>query len=99
MNLRFRILITLICSMIQAHAQSKLERGKSLFDQKKYSEVKTILEAIKSDDTDFAASQYYLGRVAFIEKKYDDAASYFKEAAETNNKVAEYQVWLGDTYG
>ncbi|HEY3430096.1 MAG TPA: tetratricopeptide repeat protein, partial [Cyclobacteriaceae bacterium] len=36
---------------------------------------------------------------AFDQKEYDDAADYFEEATEANDKEAEYFVWLGDTYG
>ncbi len=99
MNAHFRILFILFWIVIQSQAQSKLEQANSFYDQKKYSQVKKILEPIEKDNPDFAMSQYYLGRVAFDEKNYDDAVSHFKEAAEANNKVAEYQVWLGDTYG
>ena len=93
-----KIVFTLFWVVTQVQAQ-RLDQAKTFYDQKKYGEVKKILEPIKKENADFAAARYYLGRVAFDEKKYDDAADYFKEATEANNKVAEYQVWLGDTYG
>jgi len=93
-----KIIFTLFWIVTQSQAQG-LEQVKNLYDQRKYDQVKKVLQPIKKDNPDFAVSRYYLGRVAFDEKKYDDAADYFKEATETNDKVADYQVWLGDTYG
>ncbi|HEV8513227.1 MAG TPA: tetratricopeptide repeat protein [Cyclobacteriaceae bacterium] len=98
MNRTIKIVFTLFWIVTQVHAQ-RLEQAKNLYEQKKYDQVKKILGSIEKDNTDFAAARYYLGRVAVDEKKFDDAVDYFKEATEANGKVAEYQVWLGDTYG
>src|SRR6478736_6979263 len=98
MNRTIKIVFTLFWIVTQVHAQ-RLEQAKNLYEQKKYNQVKKILGSIEKDNTEFAAARYYLGRVAVDEKKIDDAVDYFKEATEANGKVAEYQVWLGDTYG
>lgn len=78
--------------------QSKTEQAKKLFEDKKYTEAEKILSPIDDEDRDYAAAQYYLGRIAFDQKKYDAAADYFEEATEANDKVADYFSWLGDTY-
>ncbi len=98
MKLYFKIAFVLF-SIVQVQAQSKLDLAKTFYEQKKYSQVKKILEPIEKKDTDFAAARYYLGRVAYDEKRYDDAVNYFEAATEANNKVADYYSWLGDTYG
>lgn len=83
-----------------AFGQSSLDKGKRLFEQGKYAEATGILDAVDEDDGNYAAAQYYLGRIAFADKKFDDAADYFEEATESKNgEVAEYYTWLGDTYG
>lgn len=83
-----------------AFGQSSLDKGKRLFEQRQYAEANGILDAVDEDDSDYAAAQYYLGRIAFANKKFDEAADYFEEATESRNgEVAEYYTWLGDTYG
>jgi tetratricopeptide (TPR) repeat protein len=83
-----------------AFAQSpKIEQGKSLFEAKKYDEASKIFTPIDDDSKDYAAAQYYLGRIAFEKKEYDDAADFFEEAVDANDKVADYHDWLGNTYG
>ncbi len=84
---------------LTSFGQSKTDQAKKLFEERKYEESKKLLSPIDEDDRDYAAAQYYLGRIAFAKKEYDDAADYFEEATEANDKEAEYFTWLGDTYG
>jgi tetratricopeptide (TPR) repeat protein len=80
-----------------AIAQSNIEQAKILFGQKKYDQVKRLLSVV--DDTpDYAVAQYYLGRVAFEEKKFDNAVDHFEEATEGNPNEGDYFMWLGDAY-
>jgi tetratricopeptide (TPR) repeat protein len=96
MRLFFPLLL-LSCSLF---AQSpKIDQGKSLYEAKKYDEAVKFFTAIDDESKDYAAAQYYLGRVAFDKKEYDDAADFFEEAVDANDKVADYQEWLGNTYG
>ena len=84
---------------IHASGQSKIDQAKKLFEERKYEESIKLLSPIDDDDSDYAAAQYYLGRIAYAKKEYDDAADYFEEATEANDKQADYFTWLGDTYG
>jgi tetratricopeptide (TPR) repeat protein len=95
LQLVFAFLLISICAL----GQTKIEQAKALFEQNKFDQVKKMLTPIAEKDGDYAAAQYYLGRVAFEEKKYDDAQDFFEEAVDTNNKVADYHNWLGNTYG
>ena len=80
-------------------AQPKIDQAKILYEQGKYDQVIKLLSNVSEKDADYAASRYYLGRVAFDKKEYDEASDYFEEAIEINNKVADYHNWLGNTYG
>jgi tetratricopeptide (TPR) repeat protein len=91
------VLLTLIT--LNLSGQSKIDQAKRLFEDRKYAESEKLLIPIDDDDRDYAAAQYYLGRIAFAKKEYDDAADYFEEATEADDKVADYFSWLGDTYG
>lgn len=82
-----------------ADGQSSIDKAKALYESKKYSEASKLLESVDDDHSDYAAAQYYLGRIAFDQKEYDDAVDFFEEATEANDKIADYFVWLGDTYG
>jgi tetratricopeptide (TPR) repeat protein len=84
---------------LTSFGQSKIDQAKKLFEDKKYEESKKLLSPIDDDDRDYAAARYYLGRIAFDKEEYDDAADYFEEATEANDKQADYFTWLGDTYG
>jgi tetratricopeptide (TPR) repeat protein len=93
------IAVFLLVSAGNSFAQSKLEQAKNFYEQNKPEQVKKLLNTVGEKDADYAAAQYYLGRVAFDEKNYDDASDYFEEAVEANDKVADYHNWLGNTYG
>ena len=89
-------LLPVACAM----GQSGVDRGRQLYEEKKYAEAITVLNAVKEDQADFARAQYFLGRVAFDQKRFEDAADFFVEATEAKNgNVAEYFSWLGDSYG
>lgn len=92
-----RVLLFILIST-QAIAQSNLEKGKKLWDDKNKSEAKKILLSINDESKDYAAAQYYLGRIAREENNLDEAEDYFEEAVEYDQKVADYFMWLGDTY-
>lgn len=99
MNRSFRLAFAFLLISLCAVGQTKIEQAKALFEQSKYDQVKKILAPIGEKDSDYAAAQYYLGRVAFEEKKYDDAQDFFEEAVDADDKVADYHSWLGNTYG
>ncbi len=80
-------------------AQTPLENGKLLFENKKYEEAKVILKGVKKGSKEFEGAQYLLGRIFYDQKNYDDAADYFNEAIDANEKEADYYTWLGNTYG
>ncbi len=74
-------------------------KAKALWESKKVAEAKKILLTVKEDNKEYAEAQFYLGRIAFDEENYDDAEEFFDEAIKTNDKVAEYHNWYGNTLG
>jgi tetratricopeptide (TPR) repeat protein len=93
-----RILLFMFLATFSAFSQS-VSTGKQLWEQKKYADARKQLLAIKKDNKDFATAQYYLGRIAFDEKKYDEAEEFFETAIDANGKVADYHTWYGNTLG
>ncbi|HAN76397.1 MAG TPA: hypothetical protein DCQ31_00815 [Bacteroidales bacterium] len=96
-----KILVTFLLNLlfISAIAQSKLTQAKAFFENKKYTEAGKILLLIDKKDKDFAEAKFYLGRISFEQKKFDDAVEYFETAVEYNTTTAAYYSWLGNAYG
>jgi tetratricopeptide (TPR) repeat protein len=93
----------LLCAVlllpVALFSQSSVEKAKALYESKKYEEAEKILKSVGEKTADYATARYYLGRIAFDKKEYDDASDYFEEATEADPKGADYFNWLGNTYG
>ncbi len=95
-----RLFCLLLVAALPALGQSIVERARRLYDQKSIPEAKAMLDKVQEEDPDYALAQYYLGRIAFDNQDYDNAAEHFEEATEAKNgEKSEYYAWLGDTYG
>lgn len=81
-----------------ANGQSPFEKGKLLYESGKYDEAKKIFESEKEKTSNYSDARYYLGRIAYDQKEYDDAVDYFDEAIEVNPEIGNYFNALGDTY-
>ena len=98
MSQSLQLVCALLVISIGTFAQTKIEQAKTLFEQKNYDQVKKMLTPVGEKEADYAPAQYYLGRIAYNKKKYDDAADYFENATEANPNSGDYFNWLGDTY-
>lgn len=92
------LIVFFLLSSLNLFGQSLIDRGKPLYEAKKYQEAEKIFKAVPEKTSDYAKAQYYLGRIAFDQKNYDDASDYFKIATEVNPNEGEYFNWLGDAY-
>lgn len=93
-----QMVIAFILVSVTTFAQSSVDKGKVFYEAKKYPEAENVFKSIGDRATDYAAAQYYLGRIAFDKKEYEDAVDYFENATQANPKSGEYFNWLGDTY-
>ena len=83
-----------------ASAQSVIEKSRILYEERKYAEAGVLLHGVKESEKDYGAARYFLGRIAYDQKKYEDAADFFEEATEAKDgQVAIYYNWLGNTCG
>lgn len=76
-----------------------VDKAKKLYDEQKPVEARKLLLTVKKESKEFAEAQYYLGRLAYDAKEYDQAEEYFEAAIEVNDKVADYHNWYGNTLG
>jgi len=68
--------------LIEKQSASKLYgEGVRLFQKKRYDEAKKRFEITDTKGYKPAASNYYLGEIAYYTKHYDDAIFYFKKSA------------------
>jgi tetratricopeptide (TPR) repeat protein len=93
-----RLILFLICVSHFIFAQP-VEKAIKLVEAKNIPEAKKLLGSVRQSDKDFAAAQFWLGRIAYDEKKYEEAESFFEEAIEANGEEAEYHNWYGNTLG
>jgi TolA-binding protein len=67
---------------LSAKSNGKLySEGVRLFNKKRYNEAKKRFTITDTKGYKPAASNYYLGEIAYYTKKYDDAIFYFKKSA------------------
>lgn len=91
----------LICSLFISsltQGQSNIQKGISLYQSKKWDEATQSFKMVEKTSSDYGTAQYYLGRIAYNKKEYDDAVDYFKAATEKTPTNGEYFNWLGDAY-
>lgn len=98
--MKFTYYITYLLASITlvVHGQSNLEKGITLYQSKRIEEAVKSFRIIEKSSGDYGAAQFYLGRIAYDKKEYDDAVDYLKVATEKNPTNGEYFNWLGDAY-
>lgn len=79
-------------------AQSLLEKGKASYGSGKKDESEKELKLVQKNSSDYGPAQFYLGRISYDKKQYDDATDYFENAAEASPNNGDYFNWLGDAY-
>lgn len=92
---------SLICSLFISsltQGQSNIQKGISLYQSKKWDEATQSFKMVEKTSSDYGTAQYYLGKIAYDKKEYDDAVDYFKAATEKSPANSEYFNWLGDAY-
>lgn len=97
--MRVFIILALIIVSHTLFGQASIEQGKKLYEDRKPIEAKRLFEQIKKTDSGYGVAQYYLGRIAYDERRYDQALTHFEAAISTNDKVADYHYWSGNAMG
>jgi tetratricopeptide (TPR) repeat protein len=70
----------------------------ALFNENKYTEARDLFNAYIKENKDDAEAWYYLGRIAHIENRIDDAEDYLKKAIGIDGSQSPYHQWLGRVY-
>lgn len=83
---------------IIASAQSRLEQGIEIFENKNYYGAERFFNDFIQKNPDDAAGYYYLGRVLSAKGDHSDAARYFEKASALNPENSNYFTWIGINY-
>lgn len=84
---------------LAAQASEDITTGVTLFECGQFVAAQQFFEAFVSQRPTDPAGAYYLGRLAFENKQYDQAATWFEQAVQLDSGNADYHRWLGCTYG
>ncbi len=97
---KYLFILVLFLASFSATAQpATVNAAKKLYEENKPADAKRLLTPIADDSKEYPAAQFLLGRITFDEKKYEDAADFFEQAIDANDKVAEYHYWHGAAMG
>ncbi len=93
--------LVLFClfSSLPAVAQNDLQIGVQLFEAGQLAKARQFFEALHQQQPTNTSAPFYLGRIAYAEKNYEQAIPWFEEAVDTGQCNADYHVWLGRAYG
>ena len=69
------------------------------FEARRYAEAKSLAERLVKANRSDAAAAFWLGRIYYVERRLDRAASWFETAAELDPRNATIHHWLGVAYG
>ena len=65
-----------------------LKEGIKAFREKKYSKANVIFERLDDKNYKRATSNYYLGEIAYYQKRYEEAIVYYKKSASLYDKAS-----------
>jgi tetratricopeptide (TPR) repeat protein len=80
-------------------AQTNFEKGEKLFNEKKYTQAKPLLEAYLKTNPNHLKTLEYLGDIAGNSKLWDNAITYYKKLKELSAKNANYWYKYGGAMG
>ncbi len=94
----FLLSLLLFMWMSEASAQSNIETGIKIFENKNYYGAEKFFTDFLKRNPDNAAANYYLGRIAMVNDKKDDAADFFSKATDLDGTNTWYFTWKGINY-
>ncbi|MBI3800274.1 MAG: tetratricopeptide repeat protein [Deltaproteobacteria bacterium] len=84
---------------LAAQASEDIATGVTLFEAGQFDAAQQFFVAFDSQHPTDPAGAYYLGRIAFASKQYNQAATWFEKAVQLDSGNSDYHCWLGRTYG
>lgn len=79
-------------SPIGSNSADTYRKGVQLFSTRSYTAAKTRFESTLAENYKPAASNYYLGEIAYYTHNYTDAVAYYKESASLHDQASYMDV-------
>ncbi len=79
-------------------AQSLVDEGRQLFNEKKYAEAKAIFDRVVKSNPNEAQPNYFLGRITLHFGDYDQAQEYLEKAVQIDGGNIDYHLALAKVY-
>ncbi|MDZ7899544.1 MAG: tetratricopeptide repeat protein [Arcicella sp.] len=101
MKAKFFFYFTLLSFGIGVRSQAQtvnFTTVKELIDVKKFDEARKTLQGVTNNHSDYVLAEYYLGKIAMGENKYEEASEHFAITTTKNPQNADYFYWLGRAY-
>ncbi|MBN2092556.1 tetratricopeptide repeat protein [candidate division KSB1 bacterium] len=97
-NLFLIIIFITLFLKFSIYGQNSSSPNYFLEDENYQASKSQLIKLYNVNKTDHQTA-YYLGRIAMIEKAYDQAVEYFQHASELQPQNSKYHFWLGRAYG
>lgn len=94
----FMLLFIQLSRITTVSAQSGIETGIKIFDNRNYYGAEKFFTDFLKNDPGNATAYYYLGRIAWINNKNDDASGYFEKATDLDESNTWFYTWKGINY-
>jgi tetratricopeptide (TPR) repeat protein len=91
--------VSVATTAAQAVPNGHVRRAAALFERGDYAAAKVASATGLRDGEDAARASYYLGRIALVEDRPDEAVGWFERAVKADAGSAEYHLWLGIALG
>ena len=95
---RLFLLFVVLFSGITLSAAQDISTGVKIFENKNYYGAQKFFTDYLQKDPDNAEANYYLGRIAYINKDNEGAADYFDKAVDLDRTNTWYFTWKGINY-
>ena len=93
------ICIWFSCIADISYANDTPVSGKQLFETRQFDAARQFFEFLVATSPTNAIGFFYLGRIAFEEKHYQQAVERFEQAVLLDHTNSNYHLWLGRAYG
>jgi tetratricopeptide (TPR) repeat protein len=98
-SLLWGVVVLLCAAPLAAQATEDVTTGVTLFTRGQFSAAQQFFETFVSQRPTDPVGVYYLGRLAFESKQYDQASTWFEKAVTLDSNNSDYHLWLGRAYG
>lgn len=96
MNVRILFLLIICTTLSTATLSQNINQATKLYQQKDFDAAFDIFNSVKSGNSQYAESRYYMGQISFHKQDFGKAEDYLKQAIAANGNVAKYHVAMSN---